>query len=137
MISFMGRNNVINSADRITRKVNSIYPAISEYRTNMAIERYHLLTNDCLKFLDFKLKNNNFIENFRLRAETGLDLFRNIIEILKNHKIGNCYEKARLAEIIGKINGEENIYTAKIFLLLSNEIVRQSFFAKKRVFPGR
>ena len=42
-------------------------------------------------------------------------LYRNIVEALKTAKIGNCYDEAKLAEIIGKVNGQKNIYSGKIF----------------------
>jgi len=118
MISFKSRCEAIRKADRITRKVNSIYPHISESRNRINIkhfqEKYYPLPI-CYKLSNLNLKNSNKLDSLRYRNGEGIDSFRNIIDMLKNNKIGNCYEESILAQIIGKINGIENIYPSKIF----------------------
>ena len=118
MISFQSRNSAIRQADRITRSVNSIYPHISESKTKKMAEHQQFLNYPdkiCYKLGNLKLKNSIKIDTLRYKHREGIDLFRDIIDMLKNHKIGNCYESAVVAEIIGKINGIKNIYPSKIF----------------------
>lgn len=118
MISFKSRNEAIRNADRITRAVNSIYPHISESKSRINIRHFqeiHYPLPICYKFGNLNLKNSNKIDYLRYRSGEGIDAFKNIIDMLKNKKIGNCYEEAILAQIIGKINGIKNIYPAKIF----------------------
>ena len=119
MITFQSRNSAIVKADRITRSVNSVYPHISESKARKAVG-YHLQytvtdTKTGYKLSNLMLKNSNKIDNLRCRSGMGIDLFENIIDMLKNKKIGNCYEKSMLCQIIGKINGIKNIYPAKIY----------------------
>ena len=120
MISFKSRNPAIINADRITRAVNSVYPHISESKSKVFI-------NEKLLYMDFdsklsaklrelKIKNAVKLTALQFKMTSGMELFKNIILALKNHKIGNCYESARLAEIIAKINGQENIYPMKMFI---------------------
>ena len=119
MITFQSKNSAIRQADRITRRVNSVYPHISESKARKAVG-YHLqyTVSDMktgYKLSNLMLKNSNKIDNLRCRCGMGIDLFENIIDMLKNKKIGNCYEKSMLCQIIGKINGIKNIYPAKIY----------------------
>lgn len=119
MISFQGRNSAIRQADRITRMVNSVYPHISESKSRKAVSHQlqygSLETKDQYRFSDLTLRNSMKLDNLRYRGGFGIDLFENIIDMLKNNKIGNCYEKSILSQIIGKINGIKNIYPAKIY----------------------
>ena len=70
-------------------------------------------------------------------------MLKNVINILKNKRTGNCYETARLAEIIGKISGQENIYPMKIFvsknksglLLPLDHVV--AVISKKKIEPNK
>lgn len=118
MISFKSRNEAIRNADKITRLAHSVYPHISESRVRTSVGHQLLLGNQEKKgyrLSNLVLKNSTKIDALRYKACDGIDLFRNIIDMLKKHKIGNCYENAILAEIIGKINGINNIYPVKIF----------------------
>ena len=118
MISFKSRNIAIRQAGRITERVNSVYPHISESRINLKINHFQSIKYPdpiCNKLGKLKLKNSTKIDNLRYRSGEGIDLFRNIIDMLKNKQIGNCYEEAILAQIIGKINGVKNIYPSKIY----------------------
>ncbi len=118
MISFKSRNQAIKNADRITRSVSSIYPHISGSRSGIKIRHFqqiHYPLPIYYRFGNLNLKNSNKLNSLRYRSGEGIDLFRNIIDTLKNHKIGNCYEESVLAQIIGKINGIQNIYTSKIY----------------------
>lgn len=120
MINFKGRCISIQNADRITRTANSIYPHISESRTALAAERQlEFLSYDSLssrKFQDLKFKNLVKLKAMRMKELFGMDLFRQIICMLKEQKMGNCYELSRLAEFIAKVNGQNNVYPMKIVM---------------------
>ena len=118
MISFKSRNQAIRQADKITLAAKSTYSHISESRTSKRInhiQAIHYPDPICYRFGNLKIKNSNRLDNLRYRNGKGIDAFRNIIDMLKNHKIGNCYEESILAQIIGKINGIKNIYPSKIY----------------------
>lgn len=124
MITFQSRNGTIRKADRITRHVNSVYPHISESRTrifiNQVIQKHTDNQNICNKLSGLKFKYEKKLDNLRFRGGYGIEQFRIIIDNLKNHKLGNCYESAVLAQIIGKINGLKNIYPAQIYFTKNN-----------------
>ena len=114
MITFKGRCDAIKKSDRITRYVNSAYPHISESKTRELISRQLLYT-------DFGDKKNARLRdlalNFMLKMKalrynytSGTDLLKKIIRSLKDAKLGNCYEMAKITELTGKINGQKNIY---------------------------
>ena len=118
MISFQSRNSAIRQADKITRSVNSIYPHISESKSRININHYQAIKYPhpvCYRFGNLANRNSAKLDNLRYRSGEGVDIFRNIIDMLKNKQIGNCYEKSILAQIIGKINGIKNIYPSKIY----------------------
>jgi len=118
MISFKSRNQAIRQADRITRFTNSVYPHVSESKIKKSVEHQQAIKypdDICYKLGNFKLKKSMELDNLRYKHGQGIDLFRDIINMLKQHKIGNCYESAVIAQIIGKINGINNIYPSKIF----------------------
>ena len=118
MITFKSRSQAIKNADRITRAVNSVYPHVSESRSRRKINHFQTkLYPDkvCYKFSNLSWRNSVKLDKLRYRSGEGIDLFKNIIDMLKNNKIGNCYENSVMAQIIGKINGIKNIYPSKIF----------------------
>ena len=119
MISFQSRNSAIRNADRITRHVNSVYPHISESKfriyANEVIQNNSGNPKMCLDLSKLKFKYESKMDALRFRGGYGLEQFKIIIDNLKNHKLGNCYESAILAQIIGKINGIKNIYPAQMF----------------------
>lgn len=120
MISFTGRNHILQNADRITRKVNSVYPHISESKQkdyiSKIIEFCDFDSDISNKMMNLSLKNAVKLDALRFRMTSGMELFKNIIYALKDKHIGNCYEAARLGEIIAKINGQDNVYSMKTYV---------------------
>ena len=120
MISFTGRNHILQNADRITRKVNSVYPHISESKQkdyiSKIIEFCDFDSDISKKMMNLSLKNAVKLDALRFRMTSGIELFKSIIYALKDKHIGNCYESARLAEIIAKINGQDNVYSMKTYV---------------------
>jgi hypothetical protein len=112
MISFEGRNQILKQPDVIARKAHNIYPHLSMSRI------------ECLIGTDFYKKQLS--NNLRMNVWSRLSSMRDkmfgaknempvVIEALKNKKVGNCYEEAKLAEIIGRVNGRNDINTGRIF----------------------
>ncbi len=120
MISFKGRNNILQNADRITRKVNSVYPHISESKSkdyiSKVIEFSDFNSDVSKKMMNLSFRNAVKLDALRFRMPSGIELFKSIIYALKDKHIGNCYESARLAEIIAKINGQDNVYSMKTYV---------------------
>ena len=117
MINFKSRCKTIQDADRITRMAKSVYPHISASMHSPRIYEQMANCRDMLcvsRLSRLRSRNANKIHNLRAKRRRGSNLFRDVIDMLKNHKIGNCYENAVLCEIIGKINGIKNIYHARI-----------------------
>ncbi len=119
MISFKGRNISIINADRITRHVNSAYPHLSESKSilsiNHGMNKYAGKQTKTYGLANLKLRLMSKMNNLRYRSGLGIEQFKIIIDNLKNYHLGNCYESAILAQIIGKINGQKNIYPAQIY----------------------
>jgi len=120
MISFHGRCEQIRNADRFTRLAASVYPHISTSKASEKISRqisymdYSLPQNRSLSDLSFKYSTK--LSHLRLGMSSGIELLKAVIRALKEERIGNCYEEARLTEIIAKINGQENVYPMKILV---------------------
>lgn len=112
MITFTSRHNEIRKADLITRKAHSVYPHISESRVSA------IISQDKVKELFWGQMSLEYALKFageRLKMECDeKNLYAHVIEALKNG-LGNCAEEAKLAELIGKINGIKNIYFGSIF----------------------
>lgn len=131
MITFEGRQSIIRKADRITRKTNSVYPHLSESKKrifiNQVIQKNSFNQKMCNDLSKLKYKYETKLDNLRFRGGYGIEQFRIIIDNLKNHRIGNCYESAILAQIIGKINGVKNIYPAQIYFTKNSSKVNMQF----------
>lgn len=131
MINFKSRNVSIRNADRITRHVNSVYPHLSESKSrifiNQMIQKHSSNQKKCLDLSRLRLNYESKMDNLRFRGGYGIEQFRIIIDNLKNHKLGNCYESAILAQIIGKINGLKNIYPAKMFFTKNDSKINMQF----------
>ena len=114
MITFESRNKVIRNADLITRKAASQYPHVSSSRIT------NFLDNDKVWSMFFENVEYKYMlkvgaERFKME-EAGKDLYSAIISSLREAKVGNCYEDAKFAELIGRINGQKNIYSGKLYV---------------------
>lgn len=112
MISFESRNHILKQPDLIARKAHTVYPHFSTTKMQCACNNDYKKRNILDKTIKNLITTLNSLRNKRIDKISELPL---IIEGLKNEKVGNCYEEARLAEIIGRINGEKNIYSGRIF----------------------
>lgn len=142
MITFQGNRQILKSAQILESKARNTYPHISTSRIRKQIG-YDSPDPDFF----IKLKKN--FKNTRQKMCESEDLYTSVIYALSRGKIGNCTEDAFFTEIIGKINGQNNIYTANIGLsenyentqylnhvvaFITNKPVksRKNFFCKNR-----
>lgn len=113
MITFESRHKAIRSADIITRKAHNQYPHISPTKIGA------MIGDDKVKHLFFNDMNFQYsmkMLNLRMKYENNeKKLYSTIIDGMKNLRIANCYEEAKMAELIGKVNGQNNIYSATLF----------------------
>jgi hypothetical protein len=108
MITFRSRNQDIRTMDKITRAAHGTYPHISPTRVyNTLEESGHLDTakyNICYKYQNVIMQNrqnmNYYEDNLNQKA----------IELIRNLKVGNCFEDSCLAQTIAQINGQNNVY---------------------------
>ena len=132
MITFTSRNQNIRNADLITRKAHSVYPHISESKITSMIGK------DQVKELFFGRMSLEYALKFAAeRLKIDMDeknTYKYILEALKKG-LGNCYEEAKLAELIAKINGQKNVYSGKIYAgkgLAKHEV---AFITDKKMKP--
>ena len=113
MITFTSRKHSIRNADLITRKAHSVYPHISESKITSMIGK------DQVKDLFFGRMSLEYALKFaaeRLKIEIDeKNTYQYVIESLKKG-LGNCFEESKFAELIAKINGQNNIYSGKIYV---------------------
>lgn len=108
-ISFSSRNKVIRFADDIARIPNRWVPHISS-------TKYEGLKHSN-NFKDAIISIESDIVDLRNKQEYKLTFIKwffvkkikNIVEPIKNFKIGNCGESTELAAIVARVNGIKNI----------------------------
>ena len=110
MITFESNKNMLKSAMLIESKARNTYPHISTYRLRKQIG-YDKETDP--KFFSEMKKNYSLAR--KMIKESG-DFYTAMLFSLREGKVGNCTEDAMLAELLGKINGQTNIYTGNIAL---------------------
>jgi len=121
MITFEARQKPLQYAGIIERKAHNIYPHISCSKLDKRyIHAYseHKFPVDVLDRIYEKV----IVKLRELRAGLrNTDVFyTDLIYGLQEKKVGNCFEEAVLAELIGKLNGQKNIYVGNIFVKKEN-----------------
>jgi len=125
MITFEGRQNKLKTADIIGRKAHSIYPHISGSKLKKRCQDMYNISEFSSKPMpNFYLNISSKISEIRKILRQSQSFFADLIYSLQDKKVGNCFEEACLAELIGKLNGHKNIYVGNIFIKKDN-------FAKK------
>ena len=109
MITIQGNRQIIKSAQLLESKARNIYPHLSTSRIKLRFnqdeqkpEYYQALANKITK-------SRKMIRNSH-------DFYSSVIYALQELKIGNCTEEAIFAELLGRINGQNNIYSGSIFI---------------------
>lgn len=116
MISFQSRKPDIRFADTIARMAHSKYPHVS---SSQLIARTHKAAKSKSSiFFDFDLlrKINKKLESIRSKLDHSINYYYTLIHELKGERVGNCYEEATLAKLIGNLNGLKNIAVGDLIL---------------------
>ena len=127
MITFKSRKQLAQ-AEFIQRAAHNFYPHISSTALTTRIESLIPSESGMEKYMRVVSNAYNYSRKInsnltKLREEIVKDpsvLYLNVIESLKKHKSGNCGEEAELAKLIGRLNGQSNIYTGKLWCNLNN-----------------
>ncbi len=121
MITFQGRQDIIKSADIIERRAHSVYPhtSLSKLRKR-CIDVYNIAEHSSKPAPLFFQKI--FIRTNQLRSalRQSNSFFSDLIYGMQDKKVGNCFEEAALAQLIGKVNGQKNIYVGDILVEKEN-----------------
>lgn len=108
-ISFSSRNKVIRFADDIARIPNCWAPHISSTKyeglnhSNTFKDAIISIESDIVDLRKKQELKSKFIKWFFVKK------IKNIVEPIKNLKIGNCGESTELAAIVARVNGIKNI----------------------------
>lgn len=121
MITFQGRQKAIRTADIIQRKAHSLYPHISSSKLNLRFNKVLKLSNPKYKLTPDLYQNVvSTLKDMRNILNEGNNYLTKLIPELKDKKVGNCFEGAILAMIIGRLNGQKNIYVGNILVKKEN-----------------
>jgi len=105
----------------IGRKASGIYPHISGSKLDFRYCGAHHITKPTFKPLPKFIQNIALeINKMRNRLSCCLYYHMELVNEIKDTKVGNCFEDAMLAELIGHINGQSNIYMGNIFVKKQN-----------------
>ena len=121
MITFQGRQDIIKSADIIERRAHSVYPhtSLSKLRKR-CIDVYNIAEHSSkpapLFFQKILIRTNQL----RSALRQSDSFFSDLIYGMQDKKVGNCFEEASLAQLIGKVNGQKNIYVGDILVEKEN-----------------
>lgn len=104
MITFQGNKQVLKSAKLLESRARNTYPHISTSKIRTQIG-YDTPTPAFLEHVkkDYKLTR-------QMIRESG-DYYLALVYALSEGKVGNCIEDSLFTELLGKINGQHNIYT--------------------------
>ncbi len=103
-LNFTSKNPVIRKGDDIARRINRVFPRISESRIN------NFENIDKFQFLKFNLREktrqlrNIKSSKFDYAAKPVQKLLA-FLDPVKERRIGNCAESAQIAAISAKLNG--------------------------------
>ncbi len=115
-ITFKSRAQVVRDAQWVAQKAHSHFPHVSMSLTACFWD------NNPVKAYKFRgLERRNDVNIGRARAQypfygrDSFEAFTNIINRMKNSRVGNCFEGALLGELVAKMNGAKNVYTGSLF----------------------
>lgn len=110
MMRIQGNKQTLKTAMLLESKVRNLYPHMSTYRVRKIIgyER-----NDDPKF--FARMKKEYSGAMKMIKESG-DIYAALVYSLQFGRVGNCTEDAMLTELLGKVNGQKNIYTGSLGL---------------------
>ena len=144
MITFQSRQLPIQYAEIIERKAHNVYPHVSNSKLNTRCE--HAFTNHTVtpNFFDkVRIKTLAKLRELRSKLRTSNTFYTDLAYGMQDNRVGNCFEEACIAELIGKINGQKNIYVGDIFVEKENVKNKRkidhtvAFITNKKIKPGK
>ncbi len=140
MITFEGRQKTIQTAYTIGLKAHNIYPHVSSSQVKKRYFKANNISEFSQKPLpEFYNKISEKVIELREILKNNNSKICDFIYAMQDKKVGNCFEEALLAEIIGKLNGQKNIYVGNIFVKKENVPEKKSidhsvaFITNKRI----
>ena len=110
MITFQGNKELLKSAKLLESNSRNLYPHLSTSRVRKIIG--YDVENDPKFFSEMKKEYTGARKMIR---ESG-DYYAALVYSLMFGRVGNCTEDSMLTELLGKINGQKNIYTGSLGL---------------------
>lgn len=110
MISFKGNKEILKSAKLLETNSRNLYPHLSTSRVRKIIG--YEVENDPKFFSEMKKE----YRGARNMIRENRDYYTELIYSMQFGGIGNCTEDSMLTELLGKINGQNNIYTGHLGL---------------------
>lgn len=115
--NFKSRNLDIRQADKICRMVNREFPSISP---SMVVSKASVNLNVKGFYLGKRLQKNleNNIRNIQWKLRGyGVEYYKTVLDAIKENKLANCVEKARIANLIAQVSG----YKSRIASLIAQK----------------
>ena len=114
MITIQGNKQILKTAQKLESRTRNIYP--------------HMSTSKIRKHIGYDIPDPEFFRTMkkeyssmrRMIRESG-DIYSSVIYTLSYGRMGNCTEDAMFTELLGKINGQKNIYTGSLGLSKDNK----------------
>lgn len=103
--SFNAKNSVLKDADWVCRSVNKNFPALSNTWLNYNLHIKHANKINLISSIGEKIYNARCNNNSEL---VPVKFLKKLLEQVRDNKVGNCYEKATIADLILKVNGVNN-----------------------------
>ena len=144
MITFKSRQLPIQYAEIIERRAHNVYPHVSSSKLNTRCK--YVYTNQiCTEniFDILYIKTTAKLRELRSKLRKTNTFYADLIYGLQDQKVGNCFEEACLAEFIGKLNGQKNIYVGDIYAGKENAENKRkidhtvAFITNKKIKPGK
>ena len=121
MITFEGRQQVLKSADMIGRKASGTYQHISGSKLGYRYHKtYHIKEPSFKPLPEYITKIASKINKMRDKVDSAFYYYSALVKEIKKKKVGNCFEDAVLAELIGHVNGQDNIHMGNIYIKKQN-----------------
>ena len=110
MITFQGNKQILKSAKLLETTSRNLYPHSSTSRIRNLIG--HDVEEDPIFFAKMKKDYSSARKMIKLSG----DIYAALVYSLQYGKVGNCTEDAMFTELLGKINGQMNVYTGYLGL---------------------
>ena len=121
MITFEGRQRLLKSADMIGRKASETYPHISGSQLDIRYRKtHHIKKTFFYQSPELVTKIATKINKIRDKINCCDYYYAALVKEIKKNKVGNCFEDAMLAELVGHINGQDNIHMGNILVKKQN-----------------